>query len=379
MKKKIIGILIAVAVLGIGLFAAVPALASTNPITSVQITPSTVSIGAGGSQQFSAQAYDAGNQPVSNVSYFWLVVAGGGTIDNTGLFTAGSVLGTYTDTVEVVAVQGSITEVVNATVTVTTSTAGTLDHIIITPANVTVAPSATRQFTAQGYDVSNVAITGLSYTWSVTAGVGTITNTGLFTAGTTAGTFTEGIQVFATQGSVTKTGYATVIISATSTNQMATPKLNIGTLLKMFNGYMKSFNFDDFLGGQWQVKDGTSVDTIKVIPGVVQIASDTSLTIIPNGQTAISTFTLTSSTVIQPKKSTLAANDKVVVVTVNDQTQMVVKIMQVNTQQMPPGLRRNGNSQHTGNSMPQGWSKGNKTGWNNDSSGNGTQSESNSD
>jgi hypothetical protein len=364
-KKKIIGILVAVAVLGIGLFAAVPALASTNPITSVQITPSTISIGAGGSQQFSAQAYDAGNQPVSNVKFFWLVVTEGGTINDSGLFVAGGVPGTYS--IEVVAVQGSLTQVATATVTVTEST-GILDHITVTPADVTLAPGATRQFTAQGYDINNVAITGLNYVWSVTTGAGTITGTGIntmqFTAGSNIGTFTNAIQASATQNSVNETGYANVVIS---TNNVPPPKLNANVLMKMFNGYLKSFGFDNFLGGQWQVKNGTAIDMIKVIPGVVQTASDTLLTIIPNGQTATSTFTLTSDTIIQPKKSALAADDKVVIVTVNDQTRLVVKITQVNTEQMPPGLRKQGDDKREGKDTPPGWSKGNKTGWNNDS------------
>ncbi len=378
MKKKIIGVLIAVALLGVALFQAVPALAdAANPIDHIQITPTGATLAVGGTQQFSAQAYDAGNQPVSNVNYFWMVVVGGGTINTTGLFTAGSVAGTYNNTVQVVAVQGSITKLANATVTVT-GTAGPLDYILVIPASTTVAPGSVQQFTAQGYDVSNIAITGLTYTWSVVAGGGTISNTGLFTAGTATGTFTSTVQASATQDAVTKTGTGTVIV-ATTPAPATTPKLDVKKLVRMFNGYLNSAGFDSFLGGQWQVKNGTGIDTIKVVPGVVQTASATSLTVMPNGQTTAVTFTLTFDTVIQPKDTTLAANDKVVVVTVNDQVNMVVKITPRTSEDTPPGLRKQGDDKREGKNTPPGWFKGKKAGWSDKSSNNENESESDND
>lgn len=378
MKKKIIGVLIAVALLGVALFQAVPALAdAANPIDHIQITPTGATLAVGGTQQFSAQAYDAGNQPVSNVNYFWMVATGGGTINTTGLFTAGSVAGTYNNTVQVVAVQSSITKIANATVTIT-GTAGALDHILVTPASTTVAPGGVQQFTAQGYDVSNIAITGLTYTWSVVTGGGTIDTAGLFTAGTATGTFTSTAQASATQDAVTKTGTGTVIV-ATTPAPATTPKLDVKKLVRMFNGYLNSAGFDSFLGGQWQVKNGTGIDTIKVVPGVVQTASATSLTVMPNGQTTAVTFTLTSDTVIQPKDTTLAANDKVVVVTVNDQVNMVVKITPRTSEDTPPGLRKQGDDKREGKNTPPGWSKGKKAGWSDKSSNNENESESDND
>jgi len=60
----------------------------------------------------------------------------GGTINISGLFTAGTVVGTYIDAIEVVAVKGSLTAIGYATVTV--GTVGPLHHIVITPASATV-------------------------------------------------------------------------------------------------------------------------------------------------------------------------------------------------------------------------------------------------
>lgn len=94
MKKKILIALGSVALVGVALFQVIPALADTpNPLNHVVISPTTTTLPVGGLQQFTAQAYDNGNQAVSNVTYFWLVTAGGGSINPTGataLFTAGN-------------------------------------------------------------------------------------------------------------------------------------------------------------------------------------------------------------------------------------------------------------------------------------------------
>ena len=48
-----------------------------------------------GSQQFTAQGYDADDNPIPNLPFTWSVVDGGGTIDSSGLFTAGADAGIY--------------------------------------------------------------------------------------------------------------------------------------------------------------------------------------------------------------------------------------------------------------------------------------------
>jgi hypothetical protein len=380
MKRKILVALIVVALLGVGIFQLVPALAdSGNPLDHVTISPPGVTLAAGASQQFTAQAYDAGNQVLSNVSYFWLVTAGGGTISSTGNFTAGGISGTYLNTVEVVAVQGTLTRVAVATVTVT-GTAGVLNHVIVTPASTTVAPGGTRQFTAQGYDVNNIPIPGLVYSWSVVAGGGTIDGNGLFTAGMTSGTFNNTVEASVTQG-ITANGLATVIVTSTPTPTNV-PKLNTSGLLKMFQGYIRNLGFDNFLGGQWQIKNGTTVETIKVIPGIIQTAPSaafSAIVIIPNGQTAESTFSLNSGTIILPQGTTLAANDEVVLVTVNDELTVIAKITPNTSGQaasgsglMPPGLAKKGSDFREGKAIPPGWSHGKKTGWGDNSQNNNT-------
>ncbi len=67
---------------------------------SVVVTPSLVALNPGGVQSYTAQAYDQNNRSVSNLNYSWQLVNGGGTLNSSGLFTAGNVsAGNYANTV----------------------------------------------------------------------------------------------------------------------------------------------------------------------------------------------------------------------------------------------------------------------------------------
>lgn len=68
-------------------------------VVSVVVTPETANLQPGATQQFSAQAFDGNGDPIPGVGFTWSVVNGGGSIDQTGLFTAGATTGTFTDTV----------------------------------------------------------------------------------------------------------------------------------------------------------------------------------------------------------------------------------------------------------------------------------------
>lgn len=171
-----------------------------GPAASITVTPPTTTLATGAPQQFTAVVKDASNNILSVVPN-WSVAAGGGTVNGTGLFTAGVVAGTYTNTV--VASIGSLSA--SATVTVT---AGALATITVTPNPKTLAVNGTQQFTATGRD-ANGNIIPTAITWAVVAGGGGINSSGLFTAGSTAGTFDN--TVSASNGSVS--GFATVTVT----------------------------------------------------------------------------------------------------------------------------------------------------------------------
>jgi len=116
MRKLVIGIVLALVLIA----SAVPLTAAkaqtAKPLDNVVISPVTATVPVGGTKQFTAVGRDANNVTVDNVSYTWAVVAGGGTINSTGLFTAGNTPGTYPNTVQVTAVKDGIVRTANATV-----------------------------------------------------------------------------------------------------------------------------------------------------------------------------------------------------------------------------------------------------------------------
>jgi hypothetical protein len=68
--------------------------------------------------QFTAVAFDADNVTVEDAEFTWEAVNGGGNITAAGLFTAGNVSGTFTDTVKVTATADNISRTAFATVVV---------------------------------------------------------------------------------------------------------------------------------------------------------------------------------------------------------------------------------------------------------------------
>jgi hypothetical protein len=178
-------------------------------LASITVTPSTMSLSAGGTQAYTAVGHDAGNNVVA-ITPVWTVAAGGGTIDaGTGLFTAGTVAGTFTNTVT--ATSGAISG--TATVTVVP---GALTQLAISPPSASVAVNATQQFTVVGKDANNNVV-AVSPTWTVSsAGGGTINSaTGLFTAGSVTGTYTN--TVIVTVGSLAQVATVTVIAGTVTT------------------------------------------------------------------------------------------------------------------------------------------------------------------
>jgi hypothetical protein len=62
-------------------------------LSSIVVSPATASVVAGGSVRFGATGYDQSGQPMSTQPTLTWSVSGGGTIDSTGRFTAGSTAG----------------------------------------------------------------------------------------------------------------------------------------------------------------------------------------------------------------------------------------------------------------------------------------------
>ena len=182
-------------------------------VASLIVSPDTAVLTPGTSQAFHGTGYLDTDRPVP-IGINWN--ATGGTIDAGGNYLAGDSAGTFhviaTDTR--LTVSDTATVVINVPVLPPASDSTPdpvpepepqLDQVTLLPASATLAPKATRQFAAfgrlQGGDSVAVDVV-------FTANGGTVTPSGLFTAGSTAGTY----RVIATADSLADTSTVTVTV-----------------------------------------------------------------------------------------------------------------------------------------------------------------------
>ncbi len=94
--------------------------ATPGGASTIRVTPLTTVVPKSSSQQFRADVFDAFENQIANAPITWSVVAGGGSVDQNGVFTAGNTAGNFVNTVR--AQSGSIGA--TATVTVINETTG---------------------------------------------------------------------------------------------------------------------------------------------------------------------------------------------------------------------------------------------------------------
>jgi len=180
----------------------IPALAT---LSAVVISPASATLGTGGSRTFSASGAmsDGSTAPVAVT---WS--ATGGVISASGGYTAGTSAGTF----RVVATESSGTHADTATVTIT---APTLTSVVVTPGSASLAAGATQQFSATG-QLSDGSSSSVAVNWTATGG--TISSSGLYTAGTTSGTF----RVIAAQsgGTLADTSLVGIAVAAPTLQQV---------------------------------------------------------------------------------------------------------------------------------------------------------------
>ncbi len=162
---------------------------TSTPSASVQVTPSSVSLSAGGNQTFTAA--------LSNGSGALQWTATGGSITSGGQYTAPMNAGTYTVRAALVSDPKTFGE---AQVVVQASTAQTLT---VTPGSVTLGPNAAQSFTA----TLSPGGTHPSVHWSASSG--SIDVNGNFTAPSNAGTYAVRAEL-ASDANVSGTAQVTV-------------------------------------------------------------------------------------------------------------------------------------------------------------------------
>jgi hypothetical protein len=180
-----------------------------HKLASLEVSPTSTSLTPGVSQKFVAVGrLHNGNAVLIGVNWS----ARGGSIDAGGTYVAGDTAGTY----QVVATNTAGTLADTATVTITAPPAPpppdpappsepTLASVTLLPSSVTLASGATKQFRVYGRTTAgdSVAVSAV-----FTATGGTVTSNGLYTAGSTAGSY----RVIATSGGRADTSAVTITV-----------------------------------------------------------------------------------------------------------------------------------------------------------------------
>ena len=156
-----------------------------------------------------ARALDQFGNEVGDVAFIWSVLGPAGSINEAGVFTAGTKAGTYGGGLTVEVIQGTVTKRATARVVVEP---GPLDHVQLEPAVAVVEVTNQQQFTATALDRFGNPVPGLTFVFRSPEQAGQVDSGGTFTAGTKAHTYPGAVTVEVTQGSVSRTTKADVTV-----------------------------------------------------------------------------------------------------------------------------------------------------------------------
>jgi hypothetical protein len=152
-------------------------------LAAISVAPDTATLAPGGTHGFTATGVQSDGTLVA-IGVTWR--ATGGSIDDGGGYTAGTAAGTY----RVIAQTTDSALADTATVTITDAPppppSPTLQRVVLRPGSVSLATGASAQFAAFGRNSLGDSV-AIDASYSATGG--SVTTTGLYTAGQTAGTF----------------------------------------------------------------------------------------------------------------------------------------------------------------------------------------------
>ena len=141
----------------------------------------------------------------------WTVIAEGGSIDRSGMFTAGTVAGSFADTA-MASLLTDTGDLIAAAASVTVSS-GPVFEVIVQPSETNIDIGDAQSFEVEVLDEFGNQISDAVVLWKSSADAGTIEAPGEFTAGTKAGTFLAGIQVEAVKDLASASATADVSVT----------------------------------------------------------------------------------------------------------------------------------------------------------------------
>jgi hypothetical protein len=222
-----------------------------GPLAHISVTPSSLSVVAGGMSAISIVGEDQYGNEVIGMTYAWsstLSIVYPLGMTNEAIFQAGTVVGT--GIIEVSC--GSVSTDIPVAVV-----PGALNSLVIAPTTAAIVVDEALQFAVSGFDLYGNVISDLTISFSVTGSIGSIDDTGMFTAGIVTGTG----AVIATSGG--HTAQATVMVVHGSLDRIAilsngSVSLSAGSVVVLNAiGYDAHGNTVDGLTFSWNADDGS--------------------------------------------------------------------------------------------------------------------------
>lgn len=168
-------------------------------LAALVIAEPQLELGIGDSHRYTITALDPFGNEILDAEYVWS--ADGGEIDQIGNYVAGTIAGPFNKAVTVIATRGGLAVTGSVAATVVPGTPDHLAFVSDTPENLLLAIGGAHTYAVEAFDEHDnlIAPTDVEITWEV-GDLGEIGGTGLFVAGTRAGTFVEGVTVTVVQG-----------------------------------------------------------------------------------------------------------------------------------------------------------------------------------
>ena len=151
-------------------------------LSGVTVSPGSVSIDQGDTQQFTATGVMS-DGTTQSVSVAWSAL--GGSISSGGLYTAGSIDGSYTVTATETAT--GLSGSANVTVTDPSAPPPTVVQIVIQPGSTSLYQGGSQQYSCHAVMSDGTTQTGMTVNWSATGG--SISPAGYYTAGNSNGNY----------------------------------------------------------------------------------------------------------------------------------------------------------------------------------------------
>jgi len=175
----------------------------------VQLSPKTIDLDIGQSQQFTTSVVDAYGNQISEAKLTWTAADGAGSISQDGALSGGTKAGNYGQGVTVTAALDNISKQDSASVTIKPDP---LDIVTISP--IVVPVGETKLLKTIPTDRYGNPLNDVTVTWSlINEDAGSITADGNFKAGEVANSYADAVEVQVKQGDVSRTAKATIQVT----------------------------------------------------------------------------------------------------------------------------------------------------------------------